>query len=397
MSKTNSNKDSFVKCFLSLIENFRLKLRAKLRHLRKNPGNIDLETIQSEREELTTLFIKLKQLQQVAGVAEPNAPNLSSSETVDGWDDLAFDPVPISGEPTSSNSEATPARSQIPTNVVGPVTIEDQIIALPSNGNTNEIYRNLEITHRISTSEDLLNHIRNLIAEKSFQFSHVIRVSPRKGVTTRARAAVRKLNNQIAEQCRFYTRCRSSLLILGADPSILSHFKVLNPTDVVASTAILNPNQPGSTSIKLSWIWQTSARNLLEFAGPNDSATMADDIPSLLECMHIFCYFVWYFYLTILVRRIHWLRARAQRMRWQEEVTLTTYEMQWTVRYFTHKSKFWSDALIPPAGPASLADVNAVDAGTLAYSKRKNSSWYQLALKSDRTFKIFNNAYKSPL
>ena len=26
-------------------------------------------------------------------------------------------------------------------------------------------------------------------------------------------------------------------------------------------------------------------------------------------------------------------------MRWQEEVTLTTYEMQWTVRFFLHKSK----------------------------------------------------------
>jgi hypothetical protein len=76
-------------------------------------------------------------------------------------------------------------------------------------------------------------------------------------------------------------------------------------------------------------------------------------------------------------------------MRWQEEVTLTTYEMQWTVRYFTHKSKFWSDVLSTPAQPISP--------GAIAYSKRKHSTWNHLALKSDKTFKIFNNAYKSPL
>lgn len=370
---------------------FRLRLRAKVRHLRRNPGNIDLDIIQSDREELMSLFVKLKELQQVAAVAEPNAPNVSSSETVDAWDDLAFDPVPNSGETLSSNSDATPA-SHITTTVIGPVRIEDQIIALPSNGNTNEIYRNLEIAHRMSMADDLLNRIRNLIAEKSFQFSHVIRVSPRKGVTTRARAAVKKLNNQIAEQCRFYTRCRSSLLILGADQSILSQFKVLNPSDVVASTAILNPNEPGSTTIKLSWIWQISSRNILDFAGGNDATTLADDVPSILECMYIDFIILMFYNSFFQVRRVHWLRARAQRMRWQEEVTLTTYEMQWTVRYFTNKSKFWSDDLRSPAYTSSTDN-----AGFLAYSKRKHSTWDQLALKSDRTFKIFNNAYKSPL
>ena len=264
-----------------------MKLRAKVRHLKRNPGNIDLEVIQSEREKLMTLFLNLKQLQQVAAVAEPNAPSNSSSETIDEWDDLAFDLVPIGPETVPSTSKVTPAPSRKSSNGIGPIPIEDQIIALPSNGNANEIFRNLEIAHRMSTAEDLLNQIRNLIAEKSFQFSHVIRVSPRKGVTTRARAAVRKLNNEIAERSRFYTRCRSCLLILGADPSILSQFKVLSPGDVAGSTAVLNPNQPGSTTIKLSWIWQTSAKNILEFAGPNDSASLVDGLPSLLECTYI--------------------------------------------------------------------------------------------------------------
>jgi hypothetical protein len=91
-------------------------------------------------------------------------------------------------------------------------------------------------------------------------------------------------------------------------------------------------------------------------------------------------------------------------MRWLEEVTLTTYEMQWTVRYFIHKSKFWSEFLNTPATPATPASdesdfVNTPldNAGPLAYSKRKHSTWYQLALKADKIFKVINNAYKSPI
>jgi hypothetical protein len=74
--------------------------------------------------------------------------------------------------------------------------------------------------------------------------------------------------------------------------------------------------------------------------------------------------------------------------------------MQWTVRYFTHKSKFWSDNCDLPAGQGSLADEDTatlVNVGAVAYSKRKHFTWDHLALKADRTFKNFNNAYKSPL
>jgi hypothetical protein len=244
---------------------------------------VDLEEIHTEREELTALFVQLKQVQQNAGVAEPNTSILGTSDSVDVWDDLAFDPVSPGDElgPTSSHS------AQNNTRPITPVSIEDQLIAIPSNGNTSNVYRDLEITHRIKKADEELNNIRNLIAEKSFQFSHVIRVSPRKGVTTRSRAVVKKLNNQIAEHCRMYTRCRSCLLILGAESSILSHFQVLNPLDVSGSTAIINANEPGSTCIKLSWIWQTSARHIFGLTGLND--LLADDTPSnrtsLIECM----------------------------------------------------------------------------------------------------------------
>ena len=258
-----------------------------------------------------SLMMQLKQAQQNAGVAEPNSASNTHSNPNDLWDDLAFDPVPINIEslptglenplssPTSRFSTRPAdshdsANSQPLNNLTadGPVALEDIIIALPSNGTTSEVYRDLEIRYRVSVAEDQLNSIRNLIAEKSFQFSHVIRVSPRKGVATRSRAAVKKLNNEIAEHCRMYTRCRSCLFTLGADESVLSRFQILNPTDIAASTIVINPNEPGSTRITLSWIWQTSSRHILSFSGTSGSTAenitqnenVAGDYDSLLEC-----------------------------------------------------------------------------------------------------------------
>jgi hypothetical protein len=266
----------------------RLKLKAKLRHLRRNPGNVDRQMIENDREELSALILQLKQFQQTAGVAEPNSLIIQPLNSVDAWDDLAFDPVQIGIEQTAPIAESVnsnPSSGQsIPRSTTAPLPIEEQIIALPSNGNTSNVYKELELAHRVSTAEQQLNYIRNLIADKSFQYSHIIRVSPHKGVATRARAAVKKLNNQIAEYCRMYSRCRSCLEILGADDSILSTFKVLRPLDVAGSTAVLNPNEPGSTGIKLSWIWQTSARR---FGFADNAESHADNPASLLECEFI--------------------------------------------------------------------------------------------------------------
>ena len=78
-------------------------------------------------------------------------------------------------------------------------------------------------------------------------------------------------------------------------------------------------------------------------------------------------------------------------MRWQEEVTLITYEMQWTVRYFSYQSKIWSETL--HLSPENLPR----NAGALAYAKRKQSSWRTHCVKTDRIFTLINNAYKSPL
>jgi hypothetical protein len=71
-------------------------------------------------------------------------------------------------------------------------------------------------------------------------------------------------------------------------------------------------------------------------------------------------------------------------MRWEEEVMLTTYEMQWTVAFFANNSDKWVMQL-------------GSTAGAIAYAKRKHAMWKELAVRADRTFRLLNNAYKSTI
>jgi len=76
-------------------------------------------------------------------------------------------------------------------------------------------------------------------------------------------------------------------------------------------------------------------------------------------------------------------------MRWQEEVTLITYEMQWAVRFFVWKSHKWASA--------SKISGLPVKASHAAYAKRQNDMWKQIAMRANYAFSYINLAYKSPL
>ena len=87
------------------------------------------------------------------------------------------------------------------------------------------------------------------------------------------------------------------------------------------------------------------------------------------------------------VKRVHWLRARAQKQRWHEEVILVTYEMQWTVRYFLNKSDMWKKG----------ADCHTISPGGKAYARRQSTFWAGLTDVADRVFKNTTMQYRSPI
>jgi hypothetical protein len=243
-----------------------------------------VQSIQTAREQLSALVQELKKLMHVDGVAEIHTSTKPLQEPLEIWDEIVYEPVPGGdGDPILMIDVEDPEGS-------GSIQIEDQVMPLPSNGNVGPEYAQIEISHRITHADNHLNRIRDLIAEKSFQFSHVIRVAPRKNVNTRSRAEVKKLNLQISVQCRLYMQCRARLIKLGAPQVTTNRFQVLTINDIKASTAIVNPNERGSTQLKLSWIWQTSGGHrwgLAAGAGAESNAGL-----NVIECEFFFLFFL---------------------------------------------------------------------------------------------------------
>jgi hypothetical protein len=337
-----------------------------------------MDAIKKDRGQLTVLYLELRRARQATNIMKSHIGPFVDVDRLNIWHEVELDIIPNS----DMSMELDQAPKTAPAgNSLGPPAIEDYLIPLPSNGNVDLCHRNLELTLQSSCAEHHLARIRELIAKKSFQYSHVMRVSPRKGTTTRSWALVKKLNTEIALHSRLYAHCQACLILLGGDQS---RFKVLAPDNVKASTTIINPNESGSTRLKLFWIWEASGGHRFGLASASASADASG-----IECLFCFTSLLLKYLTLLVVRHVHWLRARAQLMRWQEEVTLITYEMHWAVRFFAQKSQIWANA-----GDKSGLPVKA---GHAAYADRQNDMWKQIAFRANHTLSYINSAYKSPL
>lgn len=154
---------------------------------------------------------------------------------------------------------APPENPSEPLEMIDTIGPEKRPLIIPSTSlPVDHSLCKLEMNLRQQQAHRYINALKEVIAEKSFQYTSVIRVAPRKSVITRARNAILKLNHKIQFYAKVYCRCRAAFIRLGADKHILDRFRDLTKHDVKASSAIRDPNIPGSSSLRLSWIWQMS-------------------------------------------------------------------------------------------------------------------------------------------
>jgi hypothetical protein len=84
---------------------------------------------------------------------------------------------------------------------------------------------------------------------------------------------------------------------------------------------------------------------------------------------------------AIIVLRVLWLRAKAKRDRWQEELTLLQHEMKWTVNAFKEWARQWE-------ARRSVEDEGTGDVGRgkNAYAHRQEAMWRRKAEEADKLF-----------
>lgn len=319
----------FINAFFNVF--FRIDIRQRLRHYGRDPRGDDRQKMDKMRESLSPLLVELNRLQIAAGVYQcepqhqlssdpapsdpaPSAPSTSAAPALSTsapaapptpapsipaplnpaqpelpldplayWDIIVQDvdePTIVSAPETQTNkNKGVRTRSQATQEDMVPV--EKQTLHIPSNQNVTPRHDDVELALRKNQARSHLHQLRELIAEKSFQYSDVMRKAPRKGVRTRARGTLKGINTQISFHCQVYSNCRERLIQLGADELTMQSFRELKKEDVKASTAVLKPNTRGSTTLKLSWIWTDVRRHILS---DPDVELMASDAATILEC-----------------------------------------------------------------------------------------------------------------
>ena len=78
------------------------------------------------------------------------------------------------------------------------------------------------------------------------------------------------------------------------------------------------------------------------------------------------------------VFRVHWLRARAQKMRWVEELQCLQVEMESAVRYFTHQEQIWE--------AKGVVIDSQLQPGHAAWAARQSAMWHSMATHAESRF-----------
>lgn len=221
--------------------------------LEKEPREEFKKEVEQKRNLLSAEFEVLDGLQRRAVTAPGELKEYEDDKI--NFDSLDDD---VLGAPASQNSPIDENPS-LTGEAAGRIVPERRPLHIPSTCLAQDhVLSKLELRHRKGQANRYVMALREVIAEKSFQFTHIIRPAPRKGVITRARNTILKLNHQIAFYSKVYRRCRAALIRLAADEDTLKTYRILTPQDVKASSAVVDPNSTGSSTISLSWIWQTS-------------------------------------------------------------------------------------------------------------------------------------------
>ena len=253
--------------------------------------------------------------------------------------------------------------------------------------------REKELRIRKAHADDLLESIRGAIIQKAWLFRYEVRRT--EGTQrTRAQSRVSLLAQSIIGSRRKYNDNRQVMFSLtqsNEERQVMEQdYPKLTKQDVNDSSAITEENARGGSRARLSWLWSV---NRMPPAMHN--ADVSQQQPLNDQRIADF-------------NRIHWLRARAQKMRWQEEVELCQHEMEWTIRHYMYMARMWRArrdmAMLPGGVLPNVSAGSMVTASTqlarhtlgfAAYASAQMAMWNELGHIADGRFAKSYTQYRS--
>jgi hypothetical protein len=214
----------------------RLELQDRIRRLQKEPTEEERADVDHQRSIMSAEFELLNE-------------NLRRSLAVDGNIDCGKASIPTNihkyqeeeqflnlddNQPSSVHNLDAPTvdNSSQPSDTMETIRPETRPLIIPSTSlPLDHPLCKLELDLRQHQANRYINALQEVIADKSFQYTNIIRGANRKSVVTRARSAILKLNYKIQFYAKVYCRCRAALIRLGADKQILERFRNLTRED----------------------------------------------------------------------------------------------------------------------------------------------------------------------
>ncbi|KAH9069437.1 hypothetical protein EDB83DRAFT_2314461 [Lactarius deliciosus] len=246
------------------------------------------------------------------------------------------------------------------------VDAEHFLLLLPShlghnwcNMNAAEDLAKVELDLRQGQLNDSLHHIHIALGHKSYLFRKNVRPARSQRLKTRAWAEVHTAESTLQHRAQVYMCAWQAIVNLGASTFLLDRYKVLTRQDLSVKTSVIAPQVHGQWNESLPWFWTMDVR------GDADVGEWMED-----------------FY------QVHWLRARAQKMRWIEELQCLQVEMGSTVRFFRHQEQFWQakQELIEPKSQP----------GHAAWAARQSTMWSSMAMQAESKFTALLNSDPPP-
>ncbi|KAG1837242.1 hypothetical protein C8R48DRAFT_580563, partial [Suillus tomentosus] len=195
------------------------------------------------------------------------------------------------------------------------------VIPLPSNLGVDRCRRcmaedliPLEMSLREGQANDALHNLRIYLCNKAILFRTTVRQANSQALKTRAWSQVTSVQQAVSLHASIYTKTRKQMMKLEPGQDQLQKYKPLLREQLKISTAVGDPNARGQRNESLAWFWSVE----VDLGGPDQSWNEE-------------------FY------RVHWLRAKALRDRWREEMLLVKLEMDWTCKFFLWKTTIWGE------------------------------------------------------
>ncbi|KAI6042083.1 hypothetical protein EDC04DRAFT_2601224 [Pisolithus marmoratus] len=158
-----------------------------------------------------------------------------------------------------------------------------------------------------------------------------------------------KGGSQGKQAFRSYQRARQALLRLDPDANMAEKYQEILPEDLAVSKEVTEENRFGQGTSKLAWFWVIDGKK----------SQLNVEAGGLMEEFY----------------RINWLKARARRDRWKEEVSLVRHEMLWTGLWFEYHKKMWEPRALQSTEP-----------GKEAYAKKQMGLWSDFASQARLMF-----------